>query len=129
MIRAMTGRSVLVVLACLGFARIGAAMPDEGRDRFASGALVKPAKSEPDLTLQKLPSRAATKTIAILLISGEEVGFGVSEIYANARRVIEANTALNVAPLDVISLDERAQVIRGCAGKASCFAERVRSTA
>src|SRR5262249_49975511 len=67
--------------------------------------------------------------IAVLLISGEEIGVAISEIYSNARSVIEANTALNVAPLDVISLDERAAAIRQCAGKGACFAERVKASA
>jgi hypothetical protein len=93
--------------------------------------LVAQAKTEggPDLSVRQLPSKMAGKTIAILLISGEEIGVALSEIYANARSVIEANTALTVAPLDVISLDERAQVIRQCAGRGACFAERVRASA
>jgi hypothetical protein len=90
--------------------------------------LVAQAKSEPDLSARQLPAKGA-KTIAVLLISGEEIGLAISEIYAGARSVIEANTSLNVAPLDVISLDERAAAIRQCAGRGACFAERVRSSA
>lgn len=92
--------------------------------------LTAQAKTEaaPDLSAKAVPSRMAMKTIAVLLISGEEIGIALSEIYSNARSVIEANTALNVAPLDVISLDERAQAVRRCAGRGACFADTVRSS-
>lgn len=75
------------------------------------------------------PRSMSVKPVAILLISGEEIGVPLSEIYSNARRVIESNTALPVAALDVISLDERAAAIRNCAGDARCFAAKVRATA
>jgi hypothetical protein len=71
----------------------------------------------------------ATRTVAILIISGEEIGIPLTEIYSNARRVIETNTALTVAPLDVITLEERVEAIRKCAGDGACFAAKLRAVA
>jgi hypothetical protein len=69
------------------------------------------------------------RTVAILILSGEEAGIPLSEVYGNARKAIEENTALVVAPLDVIALEEREAAIRECAGKAACFASKVRASA
>ncbi len=68
----------------------------------------------------------APGTVAILILSGEEAGLALSDIYADARKAIEGHTALNVAPLDAIGLAEREAAIRECAGKADCFARKVR---
>lgn len=116
----MIGKAALLALA------VAAGQTPEARDK---PWLLADARTEPDLSARQLPAKASTKTIAVLLISGEEIGLAISEIYAGARSVIEANTSLNVAPLDVISLDERAAAIRQCAGRGACFAERVRSSA
>lgn len=86
------------------------------------------AQSRTDLDLSARSAPRA-KTVAILVLSGEEIGVPLSQIYSDARSVIEAHTALNVAPLDVIGLDERAAVVRECAGRGSCFAQRVRESA
>lgn len=104
---------------------LGAALPARAEQ---GGALYAQAKTEPDLSPGRL-LRPAGKTVAILLISGGEVGVPSSEIYGNARQVVEAHTALNVAPLDVIGITEREAAIRDCAGNAKCFARRVRDTA
>jgi hypothetical protein len=88
--------------------------------------LVADARTEPDLSARAVPR---ARTVAILVLSGEEIGVPLSEIYANARSVIEGHTALTVAPLDVISLDERAAVVRECAGRGACFAHKVRESA
>jgi hypothetical protein len=74
-------------------------------------------------------SNLATRTVAILIISGEAMGVPLSEIYSNARRVIESNTALTVAPLDVISREERTDAIQKCAGNGACFAGKFRTIA
>ncbi|MBK8010893.1 MAG: PEGA domain-containing protein [Deltaproteobacteria bacterium] len=67
------------------------------------------------------------QTVAILVLSGDETGVPISEIYSAARRALELNTAYVVAPLDVIGIAEREDAIRVCAGRAECFAEKVRS--
>lgn len=90
--------------------------------------LVAQAKTEPDLSAKTVPSRITTKTIAVLLISGEQIGVASSEIYANARSVIEANTALNVAPLDVLSREERAEWVKACAGSGRCFSDKMKAS-
>jgi hypothetical protein len=69
------------------------------------------------------------QTVAILILSGEEAGIPLSEVYGNARKAIEENTALVVAPLDVLALEEREAAVRECAGKAACFAAKVRANA
>lgn len=67
------------------------------------------------------------RTIAILVLSGDKSGFPVSEVYGAARRPLERNTALRVAPLEAIGLAERDDVIRACAGDAACFVRRLRA--
>lgn len=86
------------------------------------------ADAPPDLLAAKA-SRPPNRTVAILLLSGEEIGVPLSDIYTSVRRVIEANTALTVAPLDVIGLAEREAAIRNCAGSGKCFARKVRAGA
>lgn len=71
---------------------------------------------------------AEAPTAAIIVLAGEDSGFPLSETYARARAVIEANTALNVAPFDFLSIDERTDAIRRCAGDAACFADALRAT-
>lgn len=66
------------------------------------------------------------ETVAILILSGEESGMPLSEVYAGARRAIEQHTAISVAPLDAIGLAVRDAAVRECAGKADCFAQKVR---
>ncbi len=73
---------------------------------------------------QSAPPRV--DTVAVLILSGEESGVPLSEVYGGARRAIELHTALNVAPLDAIGLAVREEAVRECAGKAACFAEKVR---
>jgi hypothetical protein len=82
----------------------------------------------PDLAPRAAPAPVAS-TVAILVLSGEEAGIPLSEMYARARGVIEAHTALNVAALDVLGLAERDAAIRDCAGNAACFASKVRAQA
>jgi PEGA domain-containing protein len=91
-------------------------------------------RSATDLEVPQPPeaqrtTRMATRTVAILIISGEEIGVPLSEIYSNARRVIESSTALTVAPLDVISREERTEAIQKCAGDGACFAGKFRAIA
>jgi hypothetical protein len=68
----------------------------------------------------------APKSVGIFVLSGEEVGTPISELYAAARRGIESETALDVAPLEVFPPSVRQTAIRQCAGDGACFAERVR---
>ena len=75
------------------------------------------------------PGAPTNQTVAILILSGEEAGIPLSQLYGDARRVIEDNTPLNVAPLDVIALNQREAAIRDCAGKPECFAKKVRVSA
>lgn len=69
----------------------------------------------------------APQTVAILILSGAKSGFPLSEIYGATRRPLEEHTALKVAPLEAIGLDERDAAIRDCAGDAECFVRRVRA--
>lgn len=86
------------------------------------------SEAPPDLSAYpKAPP--VPQTVAVLILSGEEAGLPLSDVYASARKAIEAHTALNVAPLDAIGLAEREAAIRECAGKADCFARKVRSSA
>jgi hypothetical protein len=87
--------------------------------------LAAAAKAEPAPDSSRL-TKVLAKQVVILFLSGEEIGLQLPEIYANARRVIESNTALNVAALDIISLDERTKWRKDCAGKGDCFASKVR---
>ncbi|MCB9655906.1 MAG: PEGA domain-containing protein [Deltaproteobacteria bacterium] len=73
------------------------------------------------------PTPTTPETVAILVLSGDETGVPISEIYSAARRALELNTAYVVAPLDVIGIAEREDAIRVCAGRAACFAEKVRA--
>lgn len=71
----------------------------------------------------------SAETVSILILSGEAAGLALSDVYAAARRALERHTAYRVAPLDSIRLAERQAAIRECAGKAACFAQKVRSVA
>ncbi len=66
------------------------------------------------------------ETVAILILSGDESGIPLSEVYSGARNAIEEHTAINVAPFDEIRLAVRDAAVRECAGKAACFARKVR---
>lgn len=93
----------------------------------SASAQVGPLLAPKDADLAVRPTAPPRQeTVAILILSGEEAGIPLSEIYASARNAIERHTAINVAPLDAIGLDVREAAVRECAGKASCFARRVR---
>src|SRR5262249_7592279 len=66
------------------------------------------------------------RSVAIFVLSGEALGTPISELYAAARRGIEAETALDVAPFEVFPAELRESVIRSCAGDGGCFAEKTR---
>ncbi len=68
------------------------------------------------------------ETLAVLILSGPTSGYPLSDIYAATREVLERSTALRVAPLEAIGLDERQAAIRECAGDAACFVRRLRAT-
>ena len=54
------------------------------------------------------------QTVAILILSGEESGIPLSQVYGDARKAIERHTALSVAPLDAIDLAVREAAVREC---------------
>lgn len=72
------------------------------------------------------PPIEPARSVAVFVLSGEEVGTPISELYGAARRGIESETALDVAPLEVFPASVREAAIRQCAGDGRCFAERVR---
>ncbi len=94
-----------------------------------------PAFADPGSVLQQrddvvpLPQvqpPTGTKTVSVLILSGEEAGLALSEVYAAARRAMERHTPHDVAPLDAIGLADRETAIRECAGRPACFVEKVR---
>ena len=89
-------------------------------------AALEAAPVDLELAPQPAPS---VRTIAVLILSGEEAGVPLSEVYADARRAVETHTALRVAALDAIGLAEREAAIRECAGQGDCFARKVRAAA
>lgn len=95
---------------------------------FAAGTPGTPLLEVSKLEVEAQPP-PRVRTVAILILSGEESGIPLSEVYGNARKAIEENSALVVAPLDVLALEEREAAIRECAGKAACFASKVRANA
>lgn len=100
------------------------AVPDPNR-----GALLAegPASGSPELEA-RLQAAPQAKTLAILILSGDEAGLALSETYSEARKVIEAHTAISVAPLDQIGVTDRETAIRSCAGKADCYVQRLSNT-
>ena len=72
------------------------------------------------------PDRVAARSIAILILSAEGTGYDLTELYNVVRRPLEVHTALRVAPLEAVPLDERDQVLRACAGDPGCFVRRLR---
>lgn len=93
------------------------------------GSVLMQARSDdgagPNLAPQpQAPPRA--QTLAVLILSGEEAGVPLSDVYTSAVRAIESHTALNVVD---VAVSERETAIRECAGKAACFAQKVRSAA
>lgn len=94
---------------------------------FAVGtALAMPPPLAADAPSGANPPLEPAHSIAIFVLSGEEVGTPISELYGAARRGIESETALDVAPLEVFPASVREAAIRQCAGSGTCFADRVR---
>jgi hypothetical protein len=106
--------------------------PDYDPSRTPTADEVRPVLLAAAANLEAAPNEAGRlqkvlgKQLVILFLSGEELGLQLSEIYGNARRVIEGNTPLNIAPLDLIGVEERTKWRRECAGKGDCFATRVK---
>ncbi len=75
---------------------------------------------------QSPASPGPPRSIAIFVLSGEKVGAQLTDVYAVVRQGIEAETALEVAPLEVFPSSVRDAAIRQCAGDGSCFATKVR---
>ncbi len=95
----------------------------------APGSPLRETADQPPSLEAEAPPVPRVQTVAVLILSGEDSGIPLSEVYGNARKAIEENTALVVAPLDVLALEEREAAIRECAGKAACFAQKVRANA
>lgn len=111
---------LMLATALLGLAPAGA---------HAQSLRLGPLLAPGDVPSVQMKAPPKSETVAILILSGAEAGVPLSEVYAGARKVIERHTAINVAPLDAIGIDEREAAIRECAGKAACFARRVRGGA
>lgn len=99
-----------------------------------SAAGISPAvgqpEDEPDLQLDPpQPPPLRPRRIAVLILSGPQVGLPLSDIYSAARRTLERRTALRVLPLDLLGMSDRDAAIRECAGNPACFARRVRGVA
>jgi hypothetical protein len=107
-----------------------------------STALVGPAHAEPARFAADAPGPAGLgapapapasadrpRSVAVFVLSGEQVGTPISELYAAARRGIEAETALEVAPFEVFPPSMRETAVRECAGNGACFAKKVREAA
>lgn len=112
----MRGLRIAAGLASLWFAGIGTAS--------AAGPMLAPD----DLSVRATPP-PRVRTVAVLILSSEEAGIPLSEVYSAARKTVERHTALRVAALDAIGLAERQAAVRECAGKADCFARKVRGSA
>lgn len=82
-----------------------------------------PAAPAPAADVGKM---AGPKSLAIFVLSGEKVGAQMTDVYAVVRQGIEAETALEVAPLEVFPSTVRENAIRQCAGDPRCFAGKVR---
>lgn len=78
------------------------------------------------LALPALAQEAPPKSVAVFVLSGEKVGAPMTDVYAVVRQGIEAETALEVAPLEVFPSTVRETAIRQCAGDGLCFAGKVR---
>ena len=76
-----------------------------------------------------VPPPPRPRQIAMLILSGQQVGLPLSDIYSAARTVLEGRTALRVLPVDLLGLSDREATIRECAGNPACFARRIRSVA
>jgi hypothetical protein len=118
--------SLLTLSAMLtSLTQVALASPDPGTPLFAE----EKGGGANDADLEARPAAPAqVKTLAILILSGEEAGLPLSEVYLEARKVIENHTAINVLSLDTIGVSEREGFIRDCAGKAACFASKVRDS-
>ena len=116
--RMASPRLAALLLACAGPAWGGSASAqDPGTPLLAPN----------DASLQlRASAPPRVETVAVLILSGEESGIPLSEVYTAARSALERHTPLTVAPLDAIGLAVREAAVRECAGRASCFARRVR---
>lgn len=98
---------------------------------LSAGLLVSSLAAASPALAADAPAAAAegptlARSVAIFVVSGEQVGTPISELYAAARRGIEADTALEVAPFEVFPPSMREESIRRCAGDGGCFARAVR---
>jgi hypothetical protein len=71
-------------------------------------------------------ARGGARSIGILILAAEDARLPISELYAAARGALEAETSLEVAPLDVFA--ESQADLRSCAGDGRCFAARIRDS-
>lgn len=71
-------------------------------------------------------AEAPPRSVAVVVLASASSGFPLSEVYGAARRPLERHTALQVAPLEAIGIDERDAAMRECAGDAACFVDVLR---
>lgn len=74
----------------------------------------------PQSNLQEPPH-----TVAVLVLSGDDLGVSSRELHSAARTSIEKNTALAVADFDVFSATFREAIVRQCAGDIQCFVDQL----
>lgn len=89
----------------------------------ARSALAGPA----DPPLPAVDPSPIPRTVAVLILSNDGSNYALSEAYGATRRPLERHTALRVAPLEAIGLDEREAALRECAGDPACFVRRLRA--
>lgn len=93
----------------------------------STGQVERVAAIEPASGDARAGSLEPAETIAVLILSTAASGYPLSEVYAAVRGPLERHTALQVAPLETIGIEERDVAIRECAGDASCFVRRLRA--
>ena len=108
-------------LVLAGLAAVFAAPATEPNDESVRTAV--------DLGVSVPAPPPSARRIAVLILSGPQVGLPLSDVYAAARRALESHTALRVLPLDLLGMSDRETAIRECAGNPACFARRVRAVA
>ena len=126
---AVYGRLALAVLLSCWATAADAQSGDRRNDGRSAGLerSTSPRGRRPNLELSSPATALRARRIAVLILSGPQVGIPLSDVYAAARRALESRTALRVLPVDLLGMSDREAAIRECAGNPACFARRVRA--